>query len=148
MKSRINSWVTASSYYNTSVHILSYVSKCNFEGKYYFAVMKVSAIIKISLSNMTLNLTSSKYNFISTKISFYTYFYVYENYPSISGVCVCVCVCACVCVSVHMCVYKCVGHLMSSKKQKSCCSLISQNEIDSISQPLLFAQTSLPYGLS
>ena len=39
----------------------------NLEGKHYLAVNKMSAIIKISLSNMALNFTASKCNFTNTK---------------------------------------------------------------------------------
>ena len=40
---------------------LSYVLKCNLEDKHYLAVTKTPALIKTLLSNMTLNLTSSKW---------------------------------------------------------------------------------------
>ena len=50
--------------------------KCNMEGKHYFSVIKSSAIIKLLLSNMTLNLTSSKCSFTYIKISLKTTEYI------------------------------------------------------------------------
>ena len=58
IKSRIKS-----SYSN-----LSYL-QCNLEGKHYLVVMKMTAMIKFSLLNMTLNLAPCKCNFINMEIS-------------------------------------------------------------------------------